>query len=127
MPRYNAKDSTLVFGGVFITGFGEDSMIEAEKDEDNFEVTYGAQGDWIESEINNTSGTITVTLMQDSPSIRYLNQKANTGERLPIQGICGEDKFGGTEARVLKPGAITAGATAEEREFEIQVADYYQE
>ena len=43
---FDAKSVTVTVGGVYLTGFAE-SMVEIEKDEDNYEVKVGAQGDTV--------------------------------------------------------------------------------
>lgn len=128
--RYDAKDVALTVDGVFITGFADGTFIEAEKDEDNMDTAVGAQGDVVDSTVNNPLGTITVTLQQTSPSVSYLTQLANSGEHVPVYIISNnepKEKIGGSEARIRKPASVSFSDTAESREFEITVYDYTQQ
>ena len=50
--NYDAKNTTILVDGVYITGLGED-MVTGEKDEDLFETSVGAQGDVVKSVKNN--------------------------------------------------------------------------
>ncbi|WP_214797680.1 DUF3277 domain-containing protein [Exiguobacterium sp. s5] len=124
---YDAALVTLVVNGRFITGFAEGSMVEAEKDEDNFETKVSAQGDVGIAKRNNTLGTITVILMQGSPDVLYLNALANSGQMVPVWAQSnGEnaEKVGGTQAMVKKPADVEFSDEISEREFEFQVFDY---
>lgn len=124
---YDAKTSTVTADSRFLTGFAEGSFVEWEKDEDNFDVKVSAQGDVGIANRNNSLGTITVTLMQTSPDVAYLNKLANTGKIFPIWVQAGGDtkeKVGGTQARVLKPADGTLSDEIEDREFEIKVFDF---
>ncbi|BFH10697.1 DUF3277 family protein [Paenibacillus melissococcoides] len=125
--NYDAMDVTVTVDGTFITGFSEGSMVEGEKDEDNFAASVGAQGDVVVSEVNNPLGTITITLQQTSPSVSFLNQLANAKKMVPVWVIYNgtpKEKFGGSRARVKKPATSSFSNEAEDREFEIQVFDY---
>lgn len=127
---YDAKDVTLTVDGVFITGFGEGTFVEASKDEDTFQTSVGAQGDVGVSEVNNPLGTITITLQQTSPSVAYLNRLAASKKEVPVWAISNnavKEKFGGSQARVKKPASSSFSNSIEDRQFEIQVFDYTQE
>lgn len=80
---YDSKAVSVIVGGVYLTGFSED-MVEVEKDEDNFEVKVGAQGDTVRTKVNNPLGTATVTLQQTSPQVAYLDGLANSGKLVPV-------------------------------------------
>ncbi|MHA6481062.1 phage structural protein [Paenibacillus sp. strain BS8-2] len=125
---YDAKTVTVTVGGVYITGFGE-SMIEAEKDEENYTVTVGAQGDTVRSKVNNPLGTITMTLLQSSPQVAYLDDLAASGTLVPISIIYAgppKESITVTQAFVKKPAARTYGSEAEDREYEFQCLDFKQ-
>ena len=128
ITSYNAQDVSVTVDNVFITGFAEGTFVEAAKDEDNFDTSVGAQGDVAITEVNNTLGTITITLQHGSPSISYLNRLANSGRLVPAyviaNSIAGKEISGGSQARVVKPADKTYADTTEDREFEIRVFDY---
>lgn len=122
---YDPMDLTVTVGGVFLTGFSED-MAEFEKDEDNWEVKVGGQGDVVRSKVNNPLGTLKVTLLPTSPQVAYLDKLANTGELVPVSLIYNgspKESITITEAFIKKPAARTYGNEAEDREYEFQCLD----
>lgn len=126
---YDAKNVTVTVAETFITGFGEDTFVECEKDEDTFQTSVGAQGDVGISEINNPLGTITITLQQTSPSVAYLNRLAASKQIVPVWVMSSSfpaEKIGGSKARVKKPAGSSFSNQIEDRQFEIQVFDYTQ-
>lgn len=125
ITRYNAKDTVVMVGGVYITGLGED-MVSGEKDEDNVNASVGAQGDVVANEVNNDLGTITLSVQGTSPQKSYLLELAKTKEMVDIWVInknIGE-KMGGTKCQVKKTPGLEYGAELSDREFEFLVYDY---
>lgn len=122
---YDSKAVSVIVGGVYLTGFSED-MVEVEKDEDNFEVKVGAQGDTVRTKVNNPLGTATVTLQQTSPQVQYLDGLANSGKLVPVTIINAgppKETITVTEAFIKKPAARTYGNEAEDREYEFVLMD----
>ncbi len=124
LTRYNAKDTTIMVDGVYITGLGED-MWNFEKEEDLAENTVGAQGDVVRNEINNPIYTATVTVQRTSPQAKHLlSLKAKT-EPFAVWminkalGI----KEGGSKAMLSSAPATALGASAEDLEFVFTVYD----
>lgn len=124
IAQYDAKDTSIVIDSTYITGLGED-MISAEKDEDFFSTSVGAQGDVVTSEINNTLGTITVYVQPTSPQKAFLMGLAKRREPFPIWAVNKKlgERFGGTKARLLSFPELSRGAEAEDMEFTFQVFD----
>ena len=123
--NYDAKDTAVIIAGIHITGFGED-MVSAEKEEDFFTTSVGAQGDVVNSEINNNLGTVNVTIQRTSPSKAFLLSLAKEQEPFSLWVInkrLGERK-GGTMARMVSFPEITDGAEVEDLEFGFKVFDY---
>lgn len=124
LTKYNAKDCTVMIGGVFITGLGED-MISWEKEEAYFETSVGAQGDIVKNEINNDIHTLSVTVQQTSPQYGFLIGLAKRSEPFPVWvsnkalGIT----VGGTKANVAEAPEIAMAATAEDATFSFTVFD----
>lgn len=125
IKAYDAKDCVITIGGVYITGLAED-MVSCEKDEDNVSAVVGAQGDVVVNKINNSLGTITVTIQGTSPQKKYLLDLAKTGEMFDIwvNNKSIDEKVGGTQAMIKKTPSLEQGAELADREFEIQVFDY---
>lgn len=124
VATYDAKDASVIVDNRYITGLGED-MISAEKDEDFFTTSVGAQGDVVKSQINNSLGTVTVYVQPTSPSKAYLLGLAKRKDPFPLWCVnkaLGE-RFGGTKANLLTFPEITRGAEAEDMEFVFQVFD----
>lgn len=122
---YDPNDVSVIVASVYLTGFGDD-VVTVSKDEDNFTVSVGAQGDVVRSKVNNPLGTITVTLQATSPQVPYLNSLANSGRAVPVSVIYSGDPkeiSTSTEAYVKKPADREYGKEAGTREFEFQCMD----
>lgn len=128
VTRYDAKDTSIIVKDMYITGLGED-MFSAEKDEDNFTESVGAQGDVVTSESNNRLGTITLNVQPTSPQRKFLLSLANETEPFPIWAVNKKlgIRCGGTKARLLKYPATNLGAEAEDQEFTFRVFDLVME
>lgn len=123
--NYDAKNTTIIVDGTYITGLGED-MITGEKDEDFFETSVGAQGDVVTSTQNNDLGTITISVQHTCPQKKFLMSLAKRTEPFPIW--CTDkvlnEKMGGTKAKLKTFPEFARGAEAEDMEFVFQVFDF---
>lgn len=122
---YDPQDVTVIVGGNYLTGFGED-MVEIEKDEDGYEVKVGAQGDVARTKINNPLATVKVTLLSTSPLVPVMDKLARTGELVPVSVIHNgtpKETVTVTEAFVKKPAARSYGNEVGDREYELQCLD----
>lgn len=124
VASYDAKDTSVIVDGTYITGLGED-MVSAEKEEDFFAASVGAQGDIVKSEINNTLGTMSIFVQPTSPSKSYLLGLAKRKEPFPLWAVNKKlgERFGGTKANLLNYPEIARGAEAEDMEFTFQIFD----
>ncbi|HBK52384.1 MAG TPA: hypothetical protein DDZ44_00400 [Syntrophomonas wolfei] len=130
MRTYDPKDVNVIVGGVALTGFAEDTFVQAERMEDSFTEYVGAKGEVAMAESNNKTGEITVTLEATSPSVEYLNGLANKkGQNaiFPVSVVDLNDDsrvvISGAEARVRKPASHEYGKEIGEREFVIFVSE----
>ena len=125
MTSYNAKDCSITFNSVYLTGFGEE-MVTGEKDEEFFSSSVGAQGDVVVNEINNKLGTVSVTLQSTSPSLTYLIEQGKAGTIAPlwVNNLKLGRSFGGTQARVKNYPELALAQEAEEVTVEFGVFDY---
>lgn len=125
VAEYNAMDCVITVGGVYITGTGE-TMVSGEKDEENVNPVVGAQGDVVVNHVNNSLGTITVTIQGTSPEKGYLLElnrtKAMTDIWVTNKNI--GEKMGGSKAIVNKVSGLEQGAELAEREIEFKVMDF---
>lgn len=124
LATYDAKDTSIVVDSTYITGLGED-MISAEKDEDFFSTSVGAQGDVVRSMINNTLGTVTIYVQPTSPQKKFLLGLAKRTEPFPLWAINKKlgERVGGTMANLITFPEFARGAEAEDMEFIFQVFD----
>lgn len=122
--KYNAKDTTIMVDGVYITGLGED-IWSFEKAEDLAENSVGAQGDVVRNEINDPIYNATVTVQQTSPQANFLFGLKNRTEPFPIYMInkALRRKEGGAKALMSSVPEDTLGKTAEDLAFGFTVYD----
>ena len=122
--RYNAKDTSIIVDGVYITGLGEE-MWSFEKEEALAENSVGAQGDIVRSEINNNIWNATITVQATSPQLNFLFNLKNRTEPFPVWMInkaLGR-REGGTMAMVTELPEDALGAAAEDLAFVFTVYD----
>lgn len=127
ITSYDAKDVSVIVGGVYLTGFAEGTFVSYEKTEDNFALSVGSLGDVARAKVNNPLGTITITLQQTSPQVTYLNNLARSGKIVEARVIhkgTNTEKIGGTQCFILKEAAGEFSNEISSREFTIQVMDY---
>lgn len=124
IATYDAKDTSIVIDSTYITGLGED-MISAEKDEDFFTTSVGAQGDVVKSQINNNLGTVTVYVQPTSPQKQFLLGLAKRTEPFPLWAVNKKlgERVGGTKANLKTFPEFARGAEAEDMEFVFTVFD----
>ncbi len=127
VTSYDAKDVSVIVGGVYLTGFAEGTFVSYEKTEDNFALSVGSMGDVARAKVNNPLGTITITLQQTSPQVQYLNNLAKSGKIVEARVIhkgSNTEKVGGTQCFVLKEAAGEFSNEISSREFTIQIMDF---
>ncbi|MGR6899547.1 DUF3277 domain-containing protein [Rummeliibacillus sp. G93] len=127
IKTYDARKVNVDVGGISLTGFGEDTMVECSQDDDTMSAKNDAKGNVGITINNKTMGTIKVTLMQTSPSVNYLDKLAKSRKIFPIWVTSNneiKEVVGGTKAFVTKPADKSFGAEVDERQFEIRVTDY---
>lgn len=127
MKRYNPKAVQLIVGGRVITGYAEGTFLNATKLEDNLVEHIGSQGEVAFSVNGNNAGEVTCTLMSMSPSIRYLNELANSTQIVDCYIVDSNEnggRYGGSEAVVRKSADREWSNEITTVEFTIFVADY---
>ena len=126
VTTYDAKDVSVIVGGVYLTGFAEGTFVSYDKTEDRWTISTGSMGDTARAKVNNPLGTITVTLQQTSPQVSYLNKLAKSGKLVEARVIhkgTNTEKIGGTQCFILKEAAGEFSNEISNREFTIQVLD----
>ena len=127
VTSYDAKDVSVIVGGVYLTGFAEGTFVSYEKTEDNYALSVGSLGDVARAKVNNPLGTITITLQQTSPQVQYLNNLAKSGKIVEARVIhkgTGTEKVGGTQCFISKEAAGEFSNEISNREFTIQIMDF---
>jgi len=127
VTQYDSKNVNITVGGVYLTGFAEDTMVSFEKMEDNSTYSVGAQGDVVQNIVNNPLGEITVTLAQTSPQVPYLNELANKGTQVEVwvnNKNTNGTIVGGSVCVINKPAGGEYGAEVGVREYVITALDY---
>jgi len=79
MNQYDPKNVTIIIGGEggsVISGFADGAMVTVARDEDEWTLAIGTDGEGTRSKTNNKSGTIMISLMQSSPSNETLESYA---------------------------------------------------
>lgn len=124
VASYDAKDCTVMVDNTYITGLGED-MFTFEKEEAYFETSVGAQGDVVESTINNPLHNLTITIQPTSPQKKFLMSKQGAKEKFPVWVVNKKlgERFGGTMAKIKEAPSYARGATAEDMEYTFCVFD----
>lgn len=124
MPTYASNLVQLVFKGVPITGFMDDSFIEVDRNSDSFALLVGADGEVARAAQADKSGTITFRLLQTSASNDYLSAalvvdeatNANAGASMVKDGS-GRSLDSSSESWILKPAKKVYGKGIEGREW----------
>jgi hypothetical protein len=68
LSTYDPKSVLVLVGVLPISGFADATFVEVARETDAFTKKVGADGYTTRTRSNNTSGSITITLMQSSPS-----------------------------------------------------------
>ncbi len=124
---YDSLKVNVSVNGILVTGFGDGTMVTCERNEDRITPYSGVKGDYAYSMNNNTSGTVTLTLQQQSPMNAILQSYANNKQPFPISVIDVNDggfKAGGNDAIILKEPAQERGSEITSRAWSIYVFDY---
>lgn len=75
---YNPKEVTVILGSKILSGFGPDSLVKVELDEDEQILHMGADGQGARTVNANGSATIEIPLMSTSEDNSYLNDLADS-------------------------------------------------
>lgn len=78
MRTYSPKKVQVIVANQIMTGFAEDSLVEVEKAENDFDKEIGADGEVARTQSADESGSVTISLMQTSASNDILNSLRDT-------------------------------------------------
>lgn len=80
IDTFDPKDVILIVDGAIITGYAQDTFIQVDRESDQVGDDVGAEGDVARWLTNDKRGSITVTLLQTSPSNLILSGLARLDE-----------------------------------------------
>lgn len=83
---YDPSQVSVIVGGFAMTGYADGSFVSLEMDEDAWALYIGSDGEGARSKSNNFAGTVTIRLMQTSPSNDVLSAFAKA-DKLSNSGI----------------------------------------
>ena len=103
MSDISLLDGTLLLNGVEITGFGDSENAMDFPNVDIAAVRRGADGRMVSGKTGNFGGPLSVTLLQNSPSFKFLMsiiQAEKLGGSVAFQGIYRHERAGFTLALI---------------------------
>jgi len=127
MRQYDPKKIVITFGGILIQGFAEGTFVNAERNEDAFEISVGAGGDVTRVRNQNKSGLVTLTLQAESPTNDLLSARHSVDEQfgtgagaLFIKDLNGTTLISAESAWIRKYPANEYGDAGSSREWMIE-------
>jgi hypothetical protein len=128
--QYNPARVLANFAGYPMLGFMDGTFIKAERNDDAFEAKAGVLGDVTRVRKNSKVGTVTFTLMQNSPTNDVLSGLATLDElfgtgtgALLITDTNGNTLISATNAWIKKLPSVEYSDTASGREWAIDCAE----
>lgn len=126
---YDPEKVQIQVGGVYITGFSEDSKITIEKTEDNFLPKVGVEGTVSFAVNYNATAKAKISLMNTSPSIEHIRNLAKNRQLFNFTIVdtntVGENKSC-DGCVILKTPPIARNKEVDREEFEIFIP-YFEE
>lgn len=92
VATYDPGRVILIWNGIPISGFADGTFIEAERSEDAFKLTVGADGTGARTRSRNKSGSVSITLLQS----------AAVNDSLSAQALLDELTGGGAGSLLIK-------------------------
>lgn len=127
MATYASNLVQLIFKGVPITGFMDDSFLDVERNADSFALLVGADGEVARAAQADKSGKITFRLLQTSASNDFLSaalvvDEATNANQGPVMVKDGSGRSVGasSEAWIVKPAKKVYAKGIEGREWVIE-------
>jgi hypothetical protein len=127
ITTYDPKQVVVSFLGNLLTGYAGGSFVTAQRSADSFTLHVGADGEAVRTRSSNRSGTVTVKLVQTSPSNDVLAAAA-AGDELAGSGVGplfvkdlgGRTLVAAQNAWVKKPAVVDFGADVADREWTLE-------
>lgn len=116
---YSAADTTIMINGEQVRVFGEDTMFTVSYDNDKVTVKQDPQGNGVASITAKHGGTITINLLETSPSTKLFVNLSENGD-FPVDIITSTSHISATHCWIAKNPDITGGAEASNRAWQIK-------
>ncbi len=130
VATYDPKKHLIVFDGEIITGFADGTFIKANRNSEKYTPHNSVDGSVTRVKSNDKTGTVSITLTQNSPSNRKLLAAAKSGKIAPLSvtDLNFDDKVGldGSEAWVSSEAEFQRGKEVGDNEWKFTVADFDQ-
>ena len=122
--NYDPGRVVVTFRGILLTGLMDGTFVSAERTEDAFEMSVGVAGDVTRVRNRNKTGTVTATIMAESPSNNLLSAVALADEStglgygsLLIKDLNGTTLVASPQAWIRKLPVTEYADTASSREW----------
>ncbi|MDR2359676.1 MAG: DUF3277 family protein [Oscillospiraceae bacterium] len=127
VATYMSQKVIITFGSHKVSGTADGSFVAVEQSGDGVTKTVGAYGDVQRSVSPDTTSSVTLTLLWNSPTNAWLRNKlkqdrANGSGLFPvlITDLVGGTKFTAEEAWVVKEPTLTYDLTAQNVEWTVE-------
>lgn len=127
---YDPEEVLIIINGVPMSGFGDDSMVSVEREEDTYTKVVGCDGKVSRSRSRNRSGSMTLTLKATSPSndvlsgIALLDEQKNEGVvPVLIKDMLGTTVITSAFGWIRKMPSPEFGKEVGDREWEFDLSD----
>lgn len=128
---YSPLDTIVGWNNVQLLGYADDTFIEVAYDEDAVTAIVGAGGDVVRTLNLNEMATITVTILEESPTNAYLATAAyqdrlfglSTGPMF-VKNVRGTYLGQGDTAWIKKVADVSYGKTSGQRQWTFHVAKW---
>lgn len=81
VKSYNAAEVVIIFAGIPMEGLADGTFVTVARNNQAFSLAVGSDGEGARAKSNDKSGTITITLMQNSAANDLLSAIANLDEQ----------------------------------------------
>lgn len=130
MRNYEPGKIIVTVGGIRLSGFADGSFVTAERNQQTYTLTVGADGKGARTKSNDRSGKVTLRLMQTSPSndsldaLAALDEVSGTGVgALVVKDVLGTTLVHAESAWIQKPANVEFGKDMGEREWVFESDD----
>jgi len=124
---YGAKKVQVIYGGIALTGFMEDSFVDVERNSDSFTLMVGADGEGARAANADKSGKIKLLFLQTSIANDILSanlitdELSNTNSKsLMVKDGSGRTVINAPETWITKPPQVVFSKGIEGREWTLE-------